>query len=132
MPKKRRFAIVLAVMSVSASACSYVLRIKIEEWRSGAPHFSLRENSIPVIGRCPDLRGFGVYPRSGDSIDYKSPLWQVSLHEGVRTCELTYGVVPSGFPEAPPPKALEVGREYHASAYGWGSGGSLDFAAEAD
>ena len=132
MLTKRRPAIALAAVCLSASACSYVLRIKIEEWRSGAPHFSLRENSLPVIGRCPDLREFAVYPRSGNSVDYRSPLWQVRLHEGVRTCELTYGAIPSGFPETAPAKPLEAGREYRASANGWGSGGSLDFVGHVD
>jgi len=127
---KQCLTVVAILLGSGVAGCSYVLEIKIEDWRSGAPHFSLRENSVPIIGRCPSLREFAVYPRSGSAVDYEAPVWRASLHGGARTCELTYGAVPNGFPDTHPPTPLEPGREYRAFAQGWGSGGWLDFVAE--
>lgn len=121
----------LLAATATLVGCSYTIEITAHDLESGVPRFTLRENSTPLIGRCPRLREFAVVEEWAGQFDYQKPLWRVSLEQGKRTCEVAYGTVPSGLAEAAPPQPLQIGHRYRALADAWGSVGWLDFTPKA-
>lgn len=122
------FTLLVALLA----GCSYALNIAVAWVPDGRPLFTISRalTSTDALGSAgADLNAFYVFSEVDGTWDYKHPVWSFQLPPGssntVQT--LLYGEVPPGFEEHSRPATLVRGAKYLATAFGPGSGGSVEF-----
>lgn len=121
-------AAILTAIAILCASCSFDLEVVLEDPKRNPPTFRLRKPAFFFVGSTtPEIRQIMVVATGDSTSDSESILWHVSSAEGAALRRLTYGVVPEGFEEDAPARALVPGRSYTLEGQAWGGSGSLDF-----